>query len=317
MRFNEVKKVFVLLGVVVMVSISSITPLRAQTASNDIAAILNQILARVNTLPASLVKLGAFIDAWMNPDTSTPTTTMQQSFTQLGNLLTQDMNTQASLQSSLNASLLNNDGSNVYNSNQTGSTASISQNPASTTNLQYANDLVYSSLLDTPFFPKDPRAGGSPGANKKIDSSLNYILNASGLNIYHIRPAGFTGTPASQIRYQGFYNTIMAATSFNGYVLSNVYADKNQFTTLQQTLIQQATDPTKWFAQVSSESIGFVLRQLLLYQSQVFVLLTQMLQLQKQMITAQAMNTAVLIAVNQTNENMMASNAKGESSPST
>lgn len=312
MRFNEVKKILVLMVVAITISISCIFPLRAQTASNNIAAILNQILQRVNNLPASLVSLGAFMSAWMDPDTSPPTSAMQQSFTQLGSLITQNSTTQDSLQTSLNAKLLNNDGSNVYNANNTGGMASISKDPATPTSLKYANDLVYSSLLDAPFFAKDPRAGEAPGENKKIDSSLNYILNAGGLNLYHKRPGGGQGSAESKTRYQGFYNTIMAATSFNGYVLSNVYADKSQFTTLQQALIKQATDPKDWFAQVSSENIGFVLRQLLLYQSQIFVLLTQSLQLQKQMVAAQAMNTSVLIAVNQLNENTMASSARGE-----
>lgn len=312
MSFDRVKKVCVLLGAATLISFSALSPLKAQSGGGDIAAILTQILDRVNNLPAALVNLGAYTAAWMNADDgkNSPTPALQGTFTQLGNLFTTDITTQNSLQSTLNTNLLSNDGSNAATFN-TGSSASASSTPATPTTFPFANDLVYSSLLDAPFFAKDPRASGSQ--NKKVDSALNYIMNASGLNLAHVKPGNnWQGSPDSLQRYQAVYNTLMAATSFNGYALSNAYADKNQFTTLQQTLIQQATDPKNWFAQVSSENIGLVLRQLLLYQSQTFVLLSQTIQFQKQMVTAQAMNTAVLMAMNQTNERLLVSSAKGE-----
>jgi hypothetical protein len=302
-----------------MLGLASISPLGAQTSDlsggggssgGSIIAILNAILVRVNNLPPALVNLQAYTNAWMSTDTSTPTSTMQGNFTQLGNYLTTIVDQQNAVQSQLNASLLNNDGSNVYNFNYA-NYGSSSQNPATTSNLQYANDLVYSSLLGIPFFAKDPRNSGGQG--KKVDSRLNYIMNASGLNLYHIRPAtNWQGSQNSQTKYQGFYNTVMAATSFNGYILSDVYADKNQFTTLQQTLIKQATDPKTWFVEVGKENIGYVLRQLLIYQSQIFVLLTEMIQIQKQMVTAQAINNSVLMAVNMNNENLLVSGAQGK-----
>jgi hypothetical protein len=60
-----------------------------------------------------------------------------------------------------------------------------------------------------------------------------------------------------------------------------------------------------------SEKIGYVLRQILLYQSQTFVLMTQIVQLQKQMVSAQVMTNATLVAVNQVNERVLAADAQG------
>jgi hypothetical protein len=297
MAFNYAKKILILAGAAIFVSLSFLSPLKGQAASSDaqVVALLQQILAKVNNLPT-------YITAWTTTDSSEASANMQANFTQLGQLLPQDLNTQVSLQSTLNNNFLSNDGNNVYAFN--GGTAPTAAAPTAKT-FPYANDLVYSSLLGAPIYSKDPRPN--------TDYAMNYVMNASGANLYHPMPGGgWGGSQAAQRRYQTFYNTVMAATSFNNFILSKNYADKAQFNTLQTTLIQQATDPGNWFAKVGSEQIGFVLRQLLMYQSQTFVLLTEMIQMQKEMVSAQAMNTATLIAVNQMNESSMINFAKGQ-----
>jgi hypothetical protein len=299
MAFNHTKKILVVLGAAGLIGLSTLSPLRGQSApggSEMIVMLLQQILQKVNDLPT-------FIDDWRHTDDSDPSAAMQANFQQLGQLIPQNIDTHASLQSILNTFLLGNNGQNVIDINESGA-ASNSKLP-SAKNFPYANDLAYSTLLGTPIIAKDVR--------ENADAALNYVLNASGANIYHPMPGGgWGGTKESIIRYQGYYNTVMAATSYNNYLLSGLYSDKNQFTALQKTLIQQASDPTKWFMEVGKEKIGFVMRQLLMYESQIFVLMTEMIQLQKQMVSAQAMNTATLIAVNQLNEASMVNFAAKE-----
>ncbi len=314
MYFNKVKKFLILLGAAATISLVHFSGLKAQ-GSNDylkqIAFNTLGILNNVNTLPATLQAIGNLVNAWISPDTSEATTTMQGTFTQLGNLMTTNKTTQASLQANLNNDLLNNDGNNVLNANN--GAPNTANGMANQNTLWHANDLVYSTLLGTPYYPKDPRAA----KNKSINPPYNYIKNASGLNIYHPLPWTMTGgSKQAKLRYHNYFNTVMSVESFGAYVLSHQYADGSQFDTLQTTLIKQATDPKNWFAKVASENIGFVLRQVLLYESQTFVLLTQMLQVQKQAVAAQAMTNALLIATNQMNENVMIANAQG-TKPST
>lgn len=301
MRFNQVKKILILMGAAGMVSLSAISPLRAQAGLGD-TAILAAILDRVNNLPKALEGIGTLTAAWMDPDTSDASIAMQGNFSQLGDLLSADTTQSLTTQGSLNTFLLSNNGDNIYSFNAgVDPTTDPGYKPVTPKTLPYANDLAFTSVLGTPVI-KETRKG--------VDSSMNYIMNASGSNIAHVIPGiSWQGKIESQRRYQSFYNTVMAATSYNNYILSYYATDKGQFNTLQNTLIKQASDPKTWFAKVSSENIGFVLRQLLMYQSQIFVLLTEVVEGQKQMVSAQAMNTAVLIAINQINEGAMAAYA--------
>lgn len=268
-----------------------------QQTTNSIKDTTANILQNLNTLPMVLQKLGEFINAWLDKDDSDTTANMIPSFSSsngssnsssslgLSALLNQDLAGQSAMQSKLNLDLL------------TGATRD---------NLPYANDLVYSSLLGTFFYSTDPR--GKPPA---INPQYNYIKNAAGVTIPHVIPAnGWGGSKAEQAKYHAYYNTAMAVESFNAYVLSNQYIDGDQYNELQKKLITQASDPKNWFAEIASEKIGFVLRQLLIYQSQIFVLLTQLVQTQKQMATAQIMTNALLIAGNQANESLLLSRAQ-------
>ncbi len=235
------------------------------TADNTTA-----ILQKVNDLPTYLSAIGQYVIAWMEPDSSDATATAQVNFTALGNLLIQNTATQNTLQAQLNADLL------------AGTTK---------TTVPYANDLVYSSMLGAPFYYNpDPR-----GAN--VVPQYNYIKNASGLTIDNLVPnPSWQGSREAQLKYAHYYNTMMAVKSYGGYILSHQYADGKQFSDLQTLLIKQASDPTTWFANIASENIGWVLRQILMYQSQSFVLLTQLVQTQRQMVAAQVMTNAAVVA---------------------
>lgn len=293
MRSDHLKKFFILLGAASLVSIVSISNLKAQGSSEEYLRLIeqhtNNILRNVNNLPTYLQNLTQMALAFTNSDTSDTTARLQGNFTQLGNIFKDNYAKQGPLQQRLNADLL---GAN-----------------ASKATMPYANDLVYSTVLGSPFFQTDPR--NPPGGPATANPVYNYIKNTSGIGISHLQPGTWNGPLIEQQKYQNYYNMVMGIESFNSYVLNTQFADGNQFNELQQILITQASDPKNWFAQVAAENIGYVLRQILLYQSQMFVLMTQLIQTEKQIASAQVMTNSLLILNNQQNENMLITKAQG------
>jgi len=290
-----------------------------------------QIIARnttvmmeaLNRLPQTLDKL--YFSYWTrtDDDKGTPvTTTMQQNFSWYGQFLATQSNIQTGLLSTLNSDLLNTSvdtAVNISNQRQQAGLGTIT--PSNLKALPYANDLVYSTLLGSPF------AQGKQETRKNVNSPYNYIRNASGMNIFHVIPdTSWQGTPEDVSRYQNYYNSVMSAESFGSYVLSEQYAENKAneenekkaksggdkpptSIQLRQKLIKQATD-SSWSDVIMTESIGFVVRHTLMYISQVFVLLNEQLKVQKQMVTAQVMTNSILIAGNQQTEAVLIMKAK-------
>ena len=170
------------------------------------------------------------------------------------------------------------------------------------------NSLSYNTLL-----------GLSPVANTNGSQNLqwvySYILNASGAGIYHTIPdTHWQGSKANQRKYQDYYNTVTSIESFNAYVLSNLLANYvnngNQLTTWQNSLVQQASSSV-FIAQIATETIGQVLRQILTFESQMYVLLTQIADIQRQLLNAQVMNNALAILNNSSTEQLFVENAQG------
>ena len=175
----------------------------------------------------------------------------------------------------------------------------------------YSNDYTYTTMLNNPSQNPDPRIQ----EGQQIDLPLNYYLNVAGMNITHETPNGrWKGPIEDRNNYVHFYTTISAIQSFNAYILSEMYADAksdNQLTRAQTALMQQASNST-WFTEISSEYIGIVLRQMLMYTSQIYVLLTQLIQTQKQLLETQAMTNTLLIIGNQFTETQLTGKAKGQ-----
>src|SRR5579885_947014 len=308
MRLGQVKKFIVLLGAASTLSIVSISNLSAQNSDQYLQQIAQNtagILQDVNNLPTYLQNAAVLVLSLINPDTSQATLNMTNQFPPLGTYLT-TQTAPLSYATSLNTDLFDNDGNNVFNSNN-----GKSNSGSVPSNLWYQNDLAYTTLLGA--YPLPP-AQDIRIQNKLIQAAqlpYNYIRNASALNIFHKVPDPGWKQSDAKTRYQSYYNVVMSVESFDAYILGSHYADITQFTPLQNQLITQATDQTNWFKQVASENIGSVIRQILLYESQNFVLLTQLLQAQKQAVVAQALTHSLLIAINQMNENVMVSNAQG------
>lgn len=312
MRVKEfIKKFLVLIGAAITLSFATIGTLRAQDGNTEYY--LNLIeqhtkgtLDQVNNLPNYLAGLGAFIVSWMTPDTSQSTTQMQGNFATIGSALVADNEAQSDLQPQLTATLFS-----PAPPAAPLSPASLAL-PADAQNsilkiLPNVNDLAYSTLLGLPPSPKAPNVAQAP---------YNYIANASGITLLHTMPGqNWQGSLSNQIKYQNYYNTIMAVKSFNAYVLSQQYVEaqnKNPLTTAQMALVAQASN-SEWIANIASEELGIVLRQILMFQSQSYVLLTQLIQLQRQALTAQVMTNSLLVAGYQNSESYMASKAQGVS----
>lgn len=310
MRFvNGIKKFIIVLAAAITVFFFYIPTLRAQQAGPGGSAetylyhIMENtygILQDFNNFPNYLEGLGKFIISWMTNDTSETTTSMQGNFATLGSLIVSDQDAQKSAQLDLTADLYNQTNKGVF-VNPPGS-------PAILDTIPNINGLTYSTVLGLPPVKNIPKA------LQNQNTPYNYIKNAGGMTLVHTQP-GLTwqGPADDQTKYQNYYNTMMSIESFNGYILSNLFAETqngNAFTKTQNALISQASN-SSWVAEIATEELGKVLRQILMFESQSYVLLSQSVQTQKQMLTAQAMTNALLIMANQTSETLLVSKAQG------
>lgn len=161
------------------------------------------------------------------------------------------------------------------------------------------NDSSYWALLGKPPMPSLP------------NTPYNYVKNASGITIKHAVPQGSWGGTRDNIeRYTNYFRTIMAIESFNAFVLNSLAADNGNQATQQNLLIQKITS-SDWSTSVATEDLGVVFRQLLLIESQNFVLMNQISQTLKQTLAAQTMTNSMLILSNSNNEQLMAQKASG------
>lgn len=299
---SRIKKLFAVTTTVLVVGATVAPPLRADTASasssSDIVTILQQIATYTNSIltavtsplnPVVMQILLGFAnltasDNATNP--ATPTPALQSAFTTYNFLNATSTLTQNLTQLQLMQDYFNG---------------------ATTSSLPNANDLSFSTLLGTPFFSPDPRAANG----QSVNAPYNYLKNASGLNIVHVMPAAnWTGAQVDQQKYQNYYNTVSAVQTFNSYVLTQLYANSLfQITKQQNTLLAQVSNPTTFFAVITNESIGAVLRQILLFESQNYVLLSQSLQTQQLMLASQSMNSTLMMLSNASSEFMLVKKA--------
>lgn len=158
-------------------------------------------------------------------------------------------------------------------------------------------DLTYTTLL----------GNVQTDAPEKQASALNYIKYASSLNISHAQPydpknlvQGQNETPAQM--YLDLYKTTAAIQTYNAYLLSKSYVEyKNgaKLTKAQYDLQNKASDEA-WLLSVATEtSLGIILRQILLFTSQLYLLSLESLDIQNKQLAATAMTNSLLILGNQ------------------
>lgn len=275
----------------VLQSINSII----QNISNNTDAILKNI----NIMFTYMTQLSTFAQTWLNadntpgtnPDWSANWSNEQNALANLSNLTLQNESNQFSMQQQL----LN----NFFNLN------TVNNNT-----LDNINDLSYTTLLNAPLITPDPRGND-------VDSATNYLLNVSGLTLPLQQPdTNFNGSQSAQKTYTNFYNTITAVKTYNTFALSRLYLDSKNATNsnnLRNKLIAQSSN-SQWFIDVISNDLGWVLRQILLYSSQNYILNDQLLQVAKQIAATAAMTNTLLIANSLTQSYTLLSSATGTNS---
>lgn len=254
------------------------------------------ILSAVNNIPTYLGTINQMAQSWLGTD-SDPNTSFiaktQSDFASLGYWFEQNKLTQNNMQANVMASLTH---------QPLEAFTKPADSPAILTAIANINDLSYSTTLG---FPPVPAGASTP---------YNYITTAAGMSLFHTPPSfAWSGNPIDISRYSNYYNTVMSIASFNGYALSALAADSqngNPIAGLQTSLINQASS-SSWLAEIATEDLGKLLRQILLFESQAYVLQTQALQIQKQILTSQTMTNTLLIMNNYDNEMQMMRKAKG------
>lgn len=263
------------------------------------------LLINVNKLPVYLNQLAKMALSWLAPDDTETTAIQQKNFAKLADAELQTLNTQRESQTRF-----------IYDF--------LKRNPAmpdegllGTEFAPVINSINYQTLLSQPF--SQPSQQQLQQFQNQDDPAYNYTQFASALNIRHkkppkVRPSVDKNYLAAIGQYYNYYMTTSAVQTYNGYILSELYADaknKNATQKARDALVEKASE-TNWFTQIASENIGIVLRQILMYSSQTYVLLADLLETQKKLLTAQTMNNALLIAVNQDTERRIYQRANGE-----
>lgn len=297
-HFKQSKKILGWISLTLMINIFTLPLSSAASPSENYLYNIMQYtkgtLKAVNALPSYLNNIfGRLAISWLAPDDTKSTADMQANFATIGYLAAQNAAVQNGLQQQLMADLLNQPIANF---------TTPAQRPAILNILPNVNDLSYATMLSLPPVPKGPA------------SPYNYIKAASGISNTHAIPgANWQGSARDQLKYTNYFSTVTAIESFTAYVLSDQYAENqngNGLNTVQTSLINQASNST-WLAQVATEELGKVLRQILMFESQNYVILTQLLQTQKKLLTAQVMTNSLLISNNLPMENLLVSNAQG------
>lgn len=127
-----------------------------------------------------------------------------------------------------------------------------------------------------------------------------FVKYASGLNIPHNSP--YEMDPGKDTRavkkYYSLYKTMNSIASYNAYVLSEHLVDMQtdfKLTQIQRDLKSYASD-NKWVTHINEElSMGVILRQLLLFTSQMYIISLQSLETQKQLLATMAMTNSLII----------------------
>ena len=302
----KLKKLATYLAAMGAITLVMIPQLRADTttdasgASSTASIYLQQIAATTNSILTAVTSplnpvVGMLLECLTNliaADTATnpasPTPALQMAFTNLN-----------FINSTFEPMVMKSNLAALQNDFFTGITSA---------NLPNANDLSFGSLINQPYLSPDPRtqSGGST-----VNAPYNYMKNAAGINITHVLPGtDWKGTQNDQAKYTAYYNAVSAVQTFNGYALSQLYFDSMlSLNASQNALVTQVSDATNWFATVTSETIGAVLRQILVFESQSYVVLTEILQTEKLALAATTMNNTLLIAGNGMSEGMLVTKA--------
>lgn len=140
----------------------------------------------------------------------------------------------------------------------------------------------------------------------KVDPSWvsSYIKSASGATLFHRKPNVINPGSAFQKSYSAYFNLANAVQSFNNYVLGKYLLRGGEISQQQSVLYRKASNGA-YLSSIASQPIGYVLRDILLFQSQQYVLTSKLVEIQREALMATVMTNALLIASNQQAEDSL------------
>jgi hypothetical protein len=271
----------------IFLSMALIQPSYAQEVAGAISALLakilettTSILVQVQLLPvyltAYLKSVTEMADSWIDTKDSDVIANNQYAFASLNKSYTDSVPQQISVSKNLTQKFL--------------LASSIDRaNPALPSN---ANELGYTVLVGAPLTNVSGSSTTSPQQQAEALAQA-YIRNISGVALPMKQANPAWKDSEEKLKYQSVYNTVSAISSYNAYILSSLLKQQEQ-DTLRNNLIDQASN-SEWFTQVASETLGLVLRQMLMYLSQIYVQLDRLTKVQQQQLTTQVMTNTLLI----------------------
>jgi len=198
-------------------------------------------------------------------------------------------------------------------SNDLGARASLLRNEAERLledqlfrgNISARNDLTFSTIVGRPYLPRSPSAAD-------FADSFAYMSYAAGTNLKHIAlpTTSKPNTGPDVDEYVSYVNTATAVQTFNAYVLSGEFDQSGTVTAIRAQLTALASSG-EWLNKVADEPIGQVQRQQLLFAAQNYQLQLQSIQLQRDLLTAQAMTNTLLLLNNRSYEAALRAKAIG------
>lgn len=133
----------------------------------------------------------------------------------------------------------------------------------------------------------------------------SFIQSASGSTLYHQKiPKVSPNITNLQKSYLDYFNLTYAVQSFNNYVMSK-YLLKGDETNQQQSALYRKASNTDYLSSIATAPIGHVLRDILLFQSQNYVMTSKLLEVQKEILMSNVMTNALYIAANTQNESAL------------
>lgn len=294
MRYlDPLKKGFVLIVAALCVAIVNTSPATADGVANnylrEISQYTNSILEFLRE-PDNIAGVGVSL---MEKDTgeNSINTVAQESLAQSGWTYNKGQALALELQKQLIADIIGMDISSFSG-----------KDPSVLKKVPNVNDLSYASLL------------GQPPVENASSDPYTFLKYTSG--VYYRLPfikKWWKGDEEAKDKYRAYFNTITAIKSFGSYVLSQLTFDAALKMNATRAELVSMASSSSWIAQVATEELGRVFRQILLFESQNFVLNTQIDKNLRNMVSLQAMTNTLLINLNALNEKTLTDAAQGGS----
>lgn len=289
---DQLKKVFVLMVAAICTSIVYIGPSTAQTYSEwYLQQIANNTYNMLQIMQNS-GNLAGFAVSWLQQDTGddSVTTKAQQGLATSGWMFTISQALIKAQQRQIVADIMDRPLGDFEG-----------KNPIILADVPNVNEISFSSLVGAP-----------PVANKPVDL-YGYVKNAAAVNSLRPVPdSSWEGDDDSKERYKNYYDTVTSIESFDAYVISQLATDSLLKVDENRNQLLAFATSSDFFSKIATEELGRVLRQILLFTSQTFVVNAELQKNLKEMVAAQAMTNTMLIKLNELNEFNLAKNAKGK-----